>query len=819
MTESVDSPQPEQTEPHRETAAAKRERLRQLLSAQTAPNAERPTVDVAAPKLTPAQLRLWQLEEHAPGVHDFSLAFELKGSLDTARFAAALDAVASSHAGLRCRVGTGGELVETEAPRLAVLKVDSKNLDAVLTQEAARPIDLKSKPGWRALLFECGPEHNVLLLHFHHIFADRWSAAVLITDLGSAYRAIGQSGQADLAERPVPWSIGADFDAAACGRYWRDRFTPAPATLALPLGAAPASGYAGATYQTDVPPETLHAIGEAQPSMFVFLLSSLAMFLSRHSPAGMGEDLVICTPMTGRHRARSRQAIGYFNNIVPLRVELAGDPEFGAVLDQAAGEARDAFAYQDMPFHEIASLPELGKLRLSRCLFTMQNIPGLLPQIDGIEASYWDVPNGTANFDFSLFAEQYAGGLRLIFNYKSGLYSEAEMRELADRFLALLRMAAERPSLRLSELPDWAAAAPPAVEPAQAANPHVAADITLLEERMLGLWAETLGSTAVDPETDFFAAGGDSLKAARLFLKIREVFGADLPLATLLQAATPRAIANRLADREWVAPWSSLIPVRTTGSRPPLFILHAGGGNVLTYRNLAERLSADQPVYCLQAKGLRQSESALETVEAMAAHYVKAVRTVCPKGPYFLAGYSLGGAIAYEMARIFAAGGDSVPFLGMLDHPGPGVKLTWTDWLRFNLMNVATLEPGEAARYVGRAMRYKLRKLWVQPMSAAPANERADLFEKSIRALQAYQVPHYPGHVTLFRARQGTAKIRADRYGGWGQVARGGVSVIEVAGNHSTMLNIPIVDELARKLDECLALAAGSEKIVRTSDK
>jgi thioesterase domain-containing protein/acyl carrier protein len=831
MTEPADSPVKDTP------AAEKRARLRQLLARKGREGADMagedlsrelrftgeslgaeaaagPPPALAAPRrLTLAEQRLWHLDAHAPGVHEFSIGFRLDGPLDEDLLERALYSAAGRHPALRSVIA-GDEVMEAGLPEPLLPRrvIAEDQLDQTLRYEAARPIHLQSEPGWRAVLFRLAAERRVLLLHFHHVIADRWSVAVLMADLSAAYRDLAAGRDPDTAQRQDPWTLpGGQADRENQLSHWRRLFeTPVP-VMPLPLGRGGASGYAGSMLTVDLPASVAESAAQTAErhgsSLFAVLLATLTIFLQRH---GGSDDLVVCTPMTGRHRARTRSVVGYLNNIVPLRIRLSGDPSFPDVLARVSAAAREAFAYQDLPFHEIASLQEVRTLRLSRCLFSMQAVPGLCPEFEGVQASHWDVPNGTANFDFALFAEQYGSGLRLLFNYKNEIYTEADIRLLAERFEQLLTLLTAGADTRLPDLPDWAERqSEPAAPGGSVIDPHVAPDSSVLELRMVDLWRDVLGVADLDGNTDFFEAGGDSLKAARLFTRISAAFGVDLPLATLMEASTPMAVASRLADRDWMAPWSSLIPVRITGNRPPLFILHAGGGNVLTYRNLAARLSEDQPVYCLQAKGLRQGDSPLGSVEEMADHYLKAVRAIYPHGPYCLVGYSLGGALAYEMACRLTADGEAVPFLGMLDHPGPAVRLNWTDWLRFNLTNVSMLRPADAARYVVRGLVFKLRRSSARRRTQATSSSGAvDLFEKSIRALEAYQVPPYSGHVTLFRAMQGTARIRADRYGGWGGVALGGVTVIEVPGRHSTMLDVPIVDELARQLDGCLERAA-----------
>ena len=113
--------------------------------------------------------------------------------------------------------------------------------------------------------------------------------------------------------------------------------------------------------------------------------------------------------------------------------------------------------------------------------------------------------------------------------------------------------------------------------------------------------------------------------------------------------------------------WSSLTPIRAGGSRPPLFCMHGAGGTVMMYRDLSRHLGDDQPLYGLQSQGLDGSCPPLTNIAEMAAVYVKEIRRVQPHGPYFIAGYCLGGTVAYEVAQQLRELGETIALLALFD--------------------------------------------------------------------------------------------------------------------------------------------------------
>jgi thioesterase domain-containing protein/acyl carrier protein len=770
--------------------------------------------------LSEAQARLWEIEvrEHAPGVHDFSVAYSLRGPLNADLLEEALRAVAGRHVSLRARIversGTPC-LEEVPLERPIMERCESgTDLSDLLRSEAGRPLDVTAGRGWRATLFRTSPDEHTLLLHFHHIFADRWSLAVLMTDLAAAYGDLHAGRPPALAPALLPVESAPVQEADLL--YWKRLFAKAPEPLLLPLTRAGPmfAEYAGARLEFEIDAATtqgLKAAAAAQSTtLFAALAAGFAGFL--HSHTGQ-KDVVLCTPMTGRHHAGSRSVIGYFNNILPMRLDLSGDVEFQTLMADVAASLREIYAAQDVPFHRIAALPEIAG-RITQCLVALQNIPGLDLQLPGITSEYRDVPNGTANFDIALFAEEKQGRLRCLFDYKTALLEAAAAELLRDRLVEFLRAASERPSARLSGLPRYSVpeAQKARVTAAEAGN-QPSDTPNMAEDKMIALWREifSLSAGPLGADSDFFALGGDSLKAARLFAAIRRDFQIDLPLATLLEAPTPRQLVRRIGGSSWVAPWLSLVPIQTAGSRLPLFCVHGGAGNIISFRFVADCLP-DRPVYGLQAQGLKPGDRPLETVEEMADHYLQSVRALCAHGPYLFAGHSLGAAIACEMAQRMVAAGEQVPFLGLLDHPGPQIHQSPLDWLRFHWSVVTILPPAERWMYIRRGIAWRLLLLlvkWrmriapVQP--AKPAGRSTlDMLEHSLRALRNYHIRPYPGRLTLFRAARGSPRIHSDPTGGWEGVAAGGIDVYEVKGSHMTMLNQPFVSELGAAIAQCL---------------
>jgi thioesterase domain-containing protein len=312
--------------------------------------------------------------------------------------------------------------------------------------------------------------------------------------------------------------------------------------------------------------------------------------------------------------------------------------------------------------------------------------------------------------------------------------------------------------------------------------------------------------------------GGRSLTAVSLFAKIQKEFGRRLPLSTLLRAPTVEELARELSGESNESQnWACLVPIQPRGSRPPLFLVHGAGGNVLLYRALAEHLHPDQPLYGLQSKGLDGQNEPLKTIEEMAIEYLREVRKVQPHGPYYLGGYCLGGTVAYEMAQILTREGETAPMIAMLDtyNFSRALKVNFGTFLfekvRFHFGNFTKLRPRDMWDYVREKMRVARDGELANLLTSAPGSSSDDGVARAESGVEAsvqacndhaadnYLPTPYAGSLTLFKP-QINYKFYPDPKMGWGDLALGGLDMVELPMNPHAMLVEPFVKTLAAEL-------------------
>lgn len=186
------------------------------------------------------------------------------------------------------------------------------------------------------------------------------------------------------------------------------------------------------------------------------------------------------------------------------------------------------------------------------------------------------------------------------------------------------------------------------------------------ERGLRAIWSELLEHREFGIHDNFFDVGGSSIEAIRLQDRIRAHFGYELSLAALLSSPTISAIAVLLRGSATSRP-NVLVPFRATGAKPPLFCVHPLGGSVAGYAPLAHALGADQPVYGIQALGLDPGREPQSSMDELVATYTEAIRSVQPRGPHRLLGYSLGGMIAFACAQALRDVPGGPPLVVLLD--------------------------------------------------------------------------------------------------------------------------------------------------------
>jgi amino acid adenylation domain-containing protein len=347
----------------------------------------------------------------------------------------------------------------------------------------------------------------------------------------------------------------------------------------------------------------------------------------------------------------------------------------------------------------------------------------------------------------------------------------------------------------------------------QASTPTFRAARDDFEVQLTKIWERVLGTSTIGITDNFFELGGHSLLAIRLFSEIEQVWGKNLPLATLFQAQTIEKLANLLRQEGWSLPYSSLVQIQSGGTKPPLFCVHPIGGNVLEYYQLATHLGKEQPVYGLQSLGLDGKEIPLCSIEAMAAHYITEMKIIQPNGPYFLVGYSFAGLVVYEIAQQLDRRGEKVALLALLDRISPTFVPTRPSLLKsmkIHLANLWRLDAHSKLNYLFSRINYKFvykgnyRAYMIGQWPEALSPEYINVFDANLQASEDYQTQVYSGKMTLFRCQVQPLAQALSPDLGWRKSLVGDLEIHDIPSIHAEILKEPVVKFVAQKIKLCL---------------
>lgn len=452
-------------------AEGAREQLARLLRERAEPR--------SAP-LTPAQRRLWFLEQLDPGQPTYHIptVLRLDGRVDAGALERALRALVRRHEALRVAVTTvDGEPWQRVVPDVTVplARVDlpadagDAELDRALAEQVRAPFDLSRGPLLRATLLRAGAARGWLAVTVHHLAADGWSLLVLGRELRELYGAFARGRSSPLGPPPVQYLDYATwlhhqleegaFDRASA--FWLRALDGAPPWLDLPVDRPRAGvpGRPGAVHRFAVGGEVtggLRGLLRTEGATpYMGLLAAFAVLLHRLSGQ---PEVVVGSPVANRGRVELEQMVGLCANVVPVRVDLRGEPGFRQAVRRVREAVLASLGHQDLPFERLVEVlrPErdLARNPVFQVLFTLQSAP--IPTAGGGGAPAGGAPpvtTGRAQFDLTMTVAETAGGLRCSFEYATGLFDRATIERMAARFRRLLAAAARDPDRPVSRLP------------------------------------------------------------------------------------------------------------------------------------------------------------------------------------------------------------------------------------------------------------------------------------------------------------------------------------------------------------------------------
>ena len=324
-----------------------------------------------------------------------------------------------------------------------------------------------------------------------------------------------------------------------------------------------------------------------------------------------------------------------------------------------------------------------------------------------------------------------------------------------------------------------------------------------IEQQLADIWEQVLDFNPVSIHDNFFEIGGDSILSIQVVTKIRKA-GLDLAPHQLFEHQTIAELAPFLkpqVDQPTRSISPALVPMQTTGPKPPLFYIHVGGGHALFYHPLTKHLAPDQPVYALQPLGLN-GEVMYQSIEELATHYLEIIRDTHPQGPFTILGTCYGNPVCAEIAIQLRQRGELIPTIFIVDS-APGHLVSRKD------RNEPTRMEMRIDRFKERFQKDPFYAIWrlmigglkqtiqtlaqklnyLQTRYGGDSEARDTILteENLIKLYHKYTWKPFNSKIILIRSHQKAQRMNSMDVPIWEGLAQGGVEILSVPGTHPTL--------------------------------
>lgn len=437
-----------------------------------------------------SQKRLWFLAQLEPdnSFYNMFIALQLRGDLNIPALEWALLKIIQRHEILRTRfVVKDGEPyqdilsikdLQYKLEMEDVSNLTNHNLEILIRDEGQTVFELSQKPPMRTRLLRLAPDNYRLLINIHHILGDGWSFEIMTQELSRYYQSYDNEQfllKQQIAQLPIQY---ADFSAWQTDlafqqmlepqlKYWKQQLQNI-STLNLPTDyTRPAQQtYQGKRLSFKVSNQTseklIRLAQENHTTIFTVLLSAFNILLARYCNQ---EDIVVGTPIAGRHYPLIENLVGLFVNTLVLRTNLANNPSFLELLQQNKQITLKAFANQDVPFEKLVETlqptRDLSRNPLCQVMLVLQNSTPQLPKLPHIKISRVSADNKTllladyesAKFDLTFYLQESSECINGLIEYNSDLFEASTIKRITKHFEVLLTGIAENPHQSIYKLP------------------------------------------------------------------------------------------------------------------------------------------------------------------------------------------------------------------------------------------------------------------------------------------------------------------------------------------------------------------------------
>lgn len=435
-------------------------KLNPVSSSGSSRNGPRRTEQESGLLLSSSQLRLWFIGKlQKTPAYNLATEFEITGPFKKDCALRALDAVVERHDAFRTTIEESENGPVVHIHKRLNFKfdwLDFSNSDCPesawtneITSRSVKPYNLSSGPLLRILLIRLNPDHHIMSVMTHHIISDGWSMGVFLRDFSHYYDCFLNSIPPSLPALPFRFADFANWqnkNSEAIDEnvvsFWQNNLAAPLPVLELPsFRTRPSTlSFEGSVVQfsmdLSISARLCSFARNEQTTLFTVLLGIYYILLQKYSAQ---QDIIIGSPVANRNRTEVENIIGFFLNMVPLRINYQEESSFIQLLDGLKEITRDVFAQQSIPFDRLVEIinpqRDLNHHPIFQVMFAFQNFPLEPAQIENTEIKPFLISRGASEYDLSLYMWTDNGLLKGFFEYSTDLFERQFIENMASHFI------------------------------------------------------------------------------------------------------------------------------------------------------------------------------------------------------------------------------------------------------------------------------------------------------------------------------------------------------------------------------------------------
>ena len=711
-----------------------------------------------------------------------------------------------------------------------------------MSKDRETGFDLSQAPIMRFNLLLLSEDFFQFSWSCHHVLLDGWSGSLIIKEVFDLYSTLlagikPQPNQAKSYGEYVSWLQNQDFTAAR--KYWKktlEGFAISPSIKPRILNYNLLKGKWLQKEELNLGSElTLKLEKSTQHNRYTLSTFFMGVWAVVSGHFSQQQDLVIGSSVSGRQNDLPEidAMTGLFANVLPFRVKTKSSASVNAWLQDIQNRHADMRQYEYATLSQILQWCDLpAHIQLFESILLFENYPWLENKIEnGNSIQIKDFRGAiTTNSPLTLLIKpRQEFSIEIL--YEKNQFSKNSIQTLMEAIQFVLAEFLSKPNWPLSDVMDSlridkrfgldkirknsectqnSKESPSQLisEKSTTLGPAESPQNDI-ERQLIAIWENVLKAGPIGTNHKFFDIGGNSTNALSMFIEIEKKFGLQLPVVSIFERPTIKELAKLLDNKETAAQWKTLIPLQSSGAKPPLFMVPNHAATVLEFRHLPKYLGKDQPIYGIQHLGFGGEADPHHSLVDMAKFYIKEIESFYPQGPYLLAGRCFGCKVVYEIAQQMLAAGKSVSLLAIIDAGAP----------RTQAPQYVPPPKKSIYHYLRRGFHHlwqgKLKKTVNHKIKAVTSglNSRQERFHQRVyeaqrTADQGYVARPYPGKITLIFSDYSHSRkeYQVDRQN-WEKLAMGGLDYYTVPGDVFTLFDEPSARGLAKQLELCIANA------------